>query len=195
MKLSNVGLIVLAGAAALGALLVTLNLRQDRRTIALMAEAPEFAVTPVGVDFTRTIGAPYSRQIWDAVNSINDAVGDCNVLDLSVTPARIHIITSFDRAPCGGAKPAPSSKEASTYFCPDGSVDIVVDKAGSTQEAYLMVQHELAHGLGVPHGDRGLMLARPGGWDQVPFPLPTLEKWEARAIAKRYCHRGGPNAR
>lgn len=190
MKLSKVGIIVVAGAAALAAFLVTLNLRQDRRTIALMPEAHEFAVTPVGVDFTRTIGNPYSRQILDAVNAINDAVGACNVLDLSVTPARIHIITTFDREPCGGAKAAPSSKEASTYFCPDGSVDIVVDRAGSTQEAYLIAQHELAHALGVPHGDRGLMLARPQGWDQVPFPLPKLEKWEARAIARRYCERG-----
>lgn len=187
LKLSTVGLLVLA--TGLAALIVTLNLRQDRRTIALMAEAPEFAVTPVSVDFTRTIGDPFYRQIRDAVDAINDAA-ECNILSLAGDKPRIHIITSFDREPCGGAKPAPGSKEASTYFCPDGSVDVVVDKAGSTKEAYLVVQHELAHALGVPHGDRGLMLARPQGWDQMPFPLPTLEKWEARAIARRYCERG-----
>lgn len=185
MKLSRVGIAVVAGAAALALLLVALNVRNDRRDVQLMAEAPEFQVTPVGVDFTRTIGDPFGRQVWEAVNAINDAAG-CTVLSLSVAPAHIHIVTSFDRQPCGGAKPAPGSVEASTYFCPDGSVDIVVDKAGSTTEAYLVVQHELAHALGVPHGDRGLMLARPE-WEQVPFPLPTLEKWEARAVAARYC--------
>lgn len=178
----------LGGCALLALVLLSAHVyRAARERVTLMPEAPEFAVTPVGVDFTRTIGDPFGRQIWEAVNAINDAVGDCTVLSLSVAPARIHVLTSFDRQPCGGAKPAPGSVEASTYFCPDGSVDIVVDKAGSITEAYLVVQHELAHALGVPHGDRGLMMARPGGWDKVPFPLPTLEKWEANAVAARHC--------
>lgn len=180
----------LIGCLALAVCLAVLNVVHcQRQRVTLMAEAPEFAVTPVSVDFTRTIGDPFSRQIRDAVDAINDAAG-CNVLSLAGDQPRVHIITSFDRAACGGAKPAPASVEASTFFCPDGSVDIVVDKAGSITEAYLVVQHELAHALGVPHGEGPLMRARPGGWDQVPFPLPTLEPAEGRALADRYCRRG-----
>lgn len=204
MKPSKIGIAIVAGAVALGALLFYANVRNDKRPVQLLEAAPEWPVTPVTVDFTASIGDPFSRQIWEAVNAVNDAVG-CTVLSTSGAEARIHILTSMDRAPCGGALAAPPTKLASTYFCPsrwDGDgmrlppeVDIVVDKAGHIREAFLIIQHELGHALGLPDGSGDVMAPSvfEEDWKTTARPLPTLPVAGARAIARRYCERGLPD--
>lgn len=184
------GYAVLVGSALLACLIAGVAMRADRKPVHLLAEAPTFRKTPVVVDFSPTLGRTFHRQVSDAVNSVNDAV-TCTVLSTTSgeTPM-IHLFTLLDREPCGGARPAPSTKAASTYYCPDGSVDIVVSKAGHIREAYLVFLHELGHALGLPHAENGLMSPTIFYEDWSPYadrPLPTLAPNEGRAIAARYC--------
>ncbi len=193
MRISNsvrnafLGVCILLGGA-----LVTANLLRHEPPVTLLPQAPEWLQTPVGVDFTATIGDDYARQVWDAANTLNDVVG-CTVATTTGQDARIHFITALDRDPCGGAKPAPTTAIASTYYCPDGSVDIVANRLGGIREAYLLFLHELAHAFGVPDGAGEVM--NPAIFTQdwsaaLDRPMPTLSAAAGRAVAQRYCRRG-----
>lgn len=192
MKPSKIGIAIVAGAVALGALLFYANVRHDRRHIELLAAAPEFAETPVTVDFTVTIGDAFSLQIREAISSVNDDVGDCNMLTLSGDKPKIRIITSMDREPCPGVYTAAPTKAAHSYFCPDGTVDIVVNRVGHIREALLVFRHEFGHALGLPDGAEDVMAPAifEEDWSATTRPLPRLPVAGARAIARRYCERG-----
>lgn len=136
---------------------------------------------PVTVGWDSAAFGPWNTAIRDAISETNREVG-CTVLSPSGKAGQITLLTGIERDVCPGVSLGPRDT-AATYFCRDGSVDIHIQRLGGIAEAYLIVRHELAHGLGLAHDDKGLMAPQL----VVTSPLDSLSRKDRKALKERYC--------
>lgn len=151
-----------------------------------MEGARTLAPMPVTVGAADSLSY-FAPQLVEAVHEINRAVG-CRVLAIDSERPVVSLITPEVRDMCGGqCQEAEKAVGASTCFCRNGTIDVMVLSPYDVAVAYLTFMHELGHALGLAHDATGLMAVRPAWGPDMPLPLPTVSPKDAAALRERYC--------
>lgn len=171
-----VGIAVVACCAV-----VALGVWQDRKEATFAPWARDM-VAPITVGWGEDL-ATYHDQIQDAIAATNKEVG-CELFIATGLQGSVTLLTSARRDPCGGYQ-IQHPERPTTVYCSDGvSIDVVLDRLGAIEDAYVAVRHELGHVAGLDHDSAGLMGAV---LPAATLPMPSLSSRDRQALRGRYC--------
>lgn len=192
MKISeNVRTGFLIGCLVLGAALFIGNIVRHMGEPTFFKDARDrpWPSTPIVVSYSADVAKAFEAEVRKAVEHINDSVG-CTLLTTTGEHPQIRILTALDDVPCKAAAlhELPKTIDATTFLCA-GTADILLEKVIEPRHAYVIVQHELGHALGLDHDEQGLMAKRwpEAEWQRTDVPLPRLSIRDATALRERYC--------
>jgi len=196
LRISNVGLGMLALALVMGAGIGALRIREHNRERTTFPPGDRrdrvWQTVPIVVSASDIVMKQFRTQVGEAVRAINSETR-CNLLTLHGAPAQVHILAIDDRDPCPGSRsePLPKRAGAASYVCHDGTTDIVLEgQQVEPRKVLVLLKHELGHTLGLDDDPGSDDLMAPflsdQAWQDVTKPLPWLSTKDREALANRY---------
>lgn len=176
----------------LGATVIQYEVRRNLREGVWHPNAIRWQRTPIGIYWDRQDFAPYNETIENAVTTWNRRAGCVVVAPLSSRDGADIVLRSFDGTKCGQEQLMVEIKESPDvpawgYYCSDYA-DFQFKRLDDIRVAFRIFLHEIGHGIGLDHDDRGAMA--PTVFASTSHDVP--EWWlpseaDVAAISKRYC--------
>jgi hypothetical protein len=200
---SQLGRVALASMMIVSLLIAVKRITavEERNEVVWHEDAPNWTRMPLAVWWDHKVYEDYNQTIDAAIDLWNSRIS-CTVLWAAKDRAEaVILIHEADGTECGKETVSARRVEenpnapASGWYC-NGYFDIQTRRLDDVGVALRVFLHELGHGVGLAHDERGAMAPlalRPEPGDYPEYRLPSNK--DVMSIRVRYCPAPQGNAR
>jgi hypothetical protein len=188
MKISRIGVIVLAGAALMGAWIFAMQMARKDREPVFADDPPKWPPGSILLAYEAGL-AEHKEAILTAAAEFNRQV-DCPVWSITTPGNAKALLKWLDTESCKDrGKPLDRRHTEGMWDCKDGTVEAQFDDLADPETRYPLIFHALGHMAGLTHDTEGglsVMLDPPP--KMVAGKLaPGLTSKDAQALRERFC--------